>query len=417
MPSELEDALARHRRALLANERAAASEMVRVYGESWARIRVDILRLQAQMAFAEGGPTLDQVMRDKRLQSIQRQIENELRLFAPYATQSATMTQAAAIDAAMTNAVEAMELAGAPSVSIRFDKLNTGAVRAMVGYASDGSPLRALFDAIGPDVAPRMTATLAQGIALGWGPRVTARAMRAQYGVGLTRALLISRTETLRAYRASTAQVYQANADILDGWIWVSACNRRSCGSCFAMHGSFHTLDERLDDHPNGRCAMAPKVKDRPNRVTPTGAERFASLPEEDQRAILGPGMHEAWKDGRVSLTPTGANSIVGRKDDPQWGTMRHARSLTNIVGADEAKKYSARAAANAETKATEAGKKTRVHTSPRNTPVPTAAQTAAAQKAGEAQDATELATLAFKEKATPDVAIPLPPKPRKMRK
>ena len=169
--------------------------------------------------------------------------------------------------------------------------------------------------------------------------------MRTAYGVGLNRALLISRTETLRAYREATAQTYQANADILEGWIWSSALDRRTCASCWAMHGSVHALDEKLDDHPNGRCAMAPLVKGRPNRIGAVGAERFATLSEADQRAILGPGMYEAWHDGQVSLVPGAANSIVGRRDDAQWGTMRYARSLRSIVGPDAAKAYSGVAA------------------------------------------------------------------------
>jgi SPP1 gp7 family putative phage head morphogenesis protein len=345
MPSELENALARHRSALLANERRAASQMVRAYGESWARIRVDILRVQAQIALTEGEPAIWRIQQDARLRSIQAQIEAELRRFAPYATQSATMTQQAAIQAASRNAGQAIEAAGGPQVTLRFDKLNAGAVETLVGYASDGSPLRALFDAIGPQVAPQMTATLAKGIALGWNPRVTAREMRAAYGVGLNRALNIARTETLRAYRSSTAQVYQANADIVEQWIWVCACDRRSCASCWAMHGSLHSLDERLDDHNQGRCAMAPKVRDRPNRIGATGAERFDMLSADDQRYIMGNGMYEAWRDGQVSMTPYGANSIVGRRDDAQWGTMRYARSLRSIVGPDAAAAYSARAA------------------------------------------------------------------------
>jgi hypothetical protein len=44
-------------------------------------------------------------------------------------------------------------------------------------------------------------------------------------------------------------------------------------------------------------------------------------------------------------MTPYGANSIVGRRDDAQWGTMRYARSLRSIVGPDAAAAYSARAA------------------------------------------------------------------------
>ena len=336
--------MARFRRQLLQQERAAASQMVRAYGESWARIRADILRVQAQLA--AGDTSLWRIQQDARLRSVQAQIEAELRRFAPYAAQSATQMQQAAIQAAQRNAGQAIEAAGGPSATMRFDKLNAGAVESMVGFASDGSPLQALFDDIGPDVAPRMTATLAKGIALGWNPRVTAREMRAAYGVGLNRALTMARTETLRAYREATSQVYQKNADVLEGWIWVCACDRRSCASCWAMHGSLHSLDERLDDHPNGRCAMAPKVRDRPNRIGATGAERFDMLSANDQRYILGPGMFEAWKDGQVSLSPTGANSIVGQRNDAQWGSMRHARSLRDVVGPEAAREYSSIASA-----------------------------------------------------------------------
>ena len=32
----------------------------------------------------------------------------------------------------------------------------------------------------------------------------------------------------------------------------------RVCCSCLALHGTEFPLDETLDDHPNGRCAMIP---------------------------------------------------------------------------------------------------------------------------------------------------------------
>jgi hypothetical protein len=31
---------------------------------------------------------------------------------------------------------------------------------------------------------------------------------------------------------------------------------------CWAMHGTVHTLDERLDDHPNGRCTAIPHFRE-----------------------------------------------------------------------------------------------------------------------------------------------------------
>ena len=101
--------MARFRRQLLQQERAAASQMVRAYGESWARIRADILRVQAQLA--AGDTSLWRIQQDARLRSVQAQIEAELRRFAPYAAQSATQMQQAAIQAAQRNAGQAIEAA------------------------------------------------------------------------------------------------------------------------------------------------------------------------------------------------------------------------------------------------------------------------------------------------------------------
>ena len=52
MPSELERAARRFRNELLANERAAASEMVRAYGASWRRIDAELRIVQEQIAAA-----------------------------------------------------------------------------------------------------------------------------------------------------------------------------------------------------------------------------------------------------------------------------------------------------------------------------------------------------------------------------
>jgi ATPase subunit of ABC transporter with duplicated ATPase domains len=71
-----------------------------------------------------------------------------------------------------------------------------------------------------------------------------------------------------------------------------------------------------------------------------TGAEVFAELPTAAQQRILGPAMYAAYDDGAVSLTPAGDGSVVQRRDNARWGTMRTSRSLIDIVGADAALKY-----------------------------------------------------------------------------
>lgn len=341
MPSELEDAAREFRRALLAQERAAASEMVRAYGASWRRVRGEVDGVQAAIRAAQeaGADPTALFHQQRRWQSLERQIEAELRQFAALAGDLTEAGQLQAVQAAITNSATLIEIAeqvaGLPLV---LDRLPYEAVQEFVGFASNGSPLRALFDALGPEVSAGVRDALSSAIATGMNPRETARLVRNAYSLGLRRALVIARTEQIRAYREATHQTYLRNADVLEGWIWLSAANARVCAACWAMHGTFHKLTERLDDHVQGRCVQIPVVKGhRP--TTRDGGDLFRALPEADQKAVLGVGAWEAWRGGAVQL-----GDFVGRKNDPEWGTMRYRRSLSAILGEEEARRWQRRA-------------------------------------------------------------------------
>ncbi len=157
--------------------------------------------------------------------------------------------------------------------------------------------------------------------------------------------------ETLRAHREATRASYQANSDIVKGWIWHSAADERTCTACWAMHGTEHRLDEILDDHPNGRCAMVPKTKtwadigkqygidlsnvpDTNPEIEP-GVLLFDKLPAEKQIKILGLAKWAAWKDGQFTLS-----DLVGQTESTIWGTHRYEKSLVQLLGAEKAKGY-----------------------------------------------------------------------------
>lgn len=180
---------------------------------------------------------------------------------------------------------------------------------------------------------------LVQGMLMGQNPREVARELRRALGVALSRALTIARTETLRAHREATRASYQANDDLVSGWTWHSAADERTCGSCWAMHGTEHTLEEKLDDHPNGRCAMVPIIRGVAFEVR-AGRDLFAELASNTQIKILGPAKWAAWKDGKVTLDEHPLTGIVGRRHDPVWGSMRYERSLREILGREAAKSY-----------------------------------------------------------------------------
>ncbi len=323
-----------HRRALLAAERQAASAMVQAYGQAWQRIRTQLDDLLYRIAGARAAGQevgTGWLFQAERLSILQQQVEAEIRQFARYAEQSIITQQAEAVRVAQEHAQQ-LTLTGLgeppPGVLVTFARLPTGALTDLVGFLQDGSPLRELLDELGPEASQAVRKALITGVATGQGPRTIARWIRQELGGNLARALTISRTEVLRSYRTASLRTYQANRDVVKGWIWHSARDRRTCMACIAMHGSFHTLEERLDDHVRGRCSMVPVTKtwaelgyrDIPDRRPPIepGPEWFARQPEAVQRQMLGPARYAAWKDGAFDL-----RDLVGRRRNPRWGSMR----------------------------------------------------------------------------------------------
>lgn len=173
---------------------------------------------------------------------------------------------------------------------------------------------------------------LVRGIEVGANPTVAARRMVARvngaFEGGLTRATNIARTEVLDAYRTASRYAHDVNADVLDGWIWLAtvtgASATRTCPSCWAMHGTLHQLSEAgPDDHQSGRCARLPHVRPwselgidvpEPADVTPDARALFASLPEADQLAIMGPGRLALLKSGRIDWS-----DFATTRDTPGW--------------------------------------------------------------------------------------------------
>lgn len=351
--SALERTLERFRRELLRGERSAASAMVRAYGAAWRRIRAELTRLDAEYrALRETGQQPGQawIYQFGRLRSLQNQIERELSAYTQYVREAVRKEQEAAIYNAELHAERLVKsaLGRMPAgVTIPWNRIPTGAAIEIIGATQVGSPLYQLLTEIAPRGAQAAIDALIQGLMLGKSPRETAREMRAALGGELWRSLRIARTETLRAYREATRLSYKANSDIVKGWVWHSALDQRTCAACWAMHGTEHTNDESLDDHPNGRCAMLPMTRswaeigemygvdlsDVPETNVPVerGGVLFGRLPREQQISILGPAKWAAWRDGLITFDDHPRTGIVGRTYNPVWGSMRAERSLRSM--------------------------------------------------------------------------------------
>lgn len=324
MPNILEVA-ASFRSRVLSEERAAAEEMARAYSEVWQQIqlRLDDLMLQIKDARNSGQQiSVSWLMQRNRLKALQLQVKEELRRFGEISGAKITGLQSRAVALGQSGAVETLASAG-----VTFNRVHTEGVQQIVGFLQDGSPLSSLLEDLGSGSSAVVRKALIGAVATGIGPRLVARRILGDLGGNLTRALTISRTETLRAYRSASILTYQANAEILEGWIWTASLSSRTCAMCIAMHGTKHAIDEPFGSHPNCRCSPVPFFKDPDlNPKIETGEEWFARQPAATKLDILGPEKLAAYSRGDLSL-----KSVVGFRDDKKWGPTRWEKSLADL--------------------------------------------------------------------------------------
>lgn len=337
----------RFREEVLRQERTASAEMVRVYGATWQRIKaeIDLFNKRRQERLDKGEKVSDWQL--LRLKDLQKQVEREISAFEKFAEEKITAQQREVIDLASrhTEYLVRTALGKLPNgYGVSWNRVPKEALEDLVGFLQDGSPLRDLFnsyEATGQEAMDILT----QGLALGLNPRVIASQMRKALGDDMVRALRIARTEVLRSYRESSRRGYEANNNIVKGWIWNAACNERTCASCWSKHGSFHTLDEQLLDHICGRCSMLPVTKsweemgfigirDTSPKI-PSGEELFNKLSDVEKLAVLGPAKYAAYKEKAITLA-----DLSKFKPDDKWGGMWYEPSLKEVVGAELAKKY-----------------------------------------------------------------------------
>lgn len=260
---------------------------------------------------------------------LRRQIEQEMAKFAPQAADIVERNQRDRVARGRADSRELtrqMEGRRGPRVDTTWNALPDSAVVDLVGFAQDGSPLKALFDALGPQVSQAIQSELATGLALGRNPVVVARAVAAKSGMGLARALTISRTESLRAYRETTRRSYDAS-EAVTGWVWLSARQTSTCAACWAMDGTKHPNSESMAAHPNCRCAMLPDTGSQPDFGN--GPALFGKLSEAEQRTILGPSKHDAFKSGQIKL-----EDLVVERRSADWGNSVQVASLEKAKAA-----------------------------------------------------------------------------------
>ena len=326
-----------------ARDARATGRLVRGYGQIWSAIRAKLDAIEARRGKAGLGWLLgrdreagEQEARERsRLENLLREVEAEIHQFAQFAETTILREQSAAVEAAQAHAAELVRIqlsatADTPAgVNVTFQRLPKEALRELVGFTGDGTPVGKLLAELGSSASASVRKHLVQGIGTGRGIRRTAKLIQQDLGDDLVRALRIARTETLRSYRESSIRGFQANADVVEKWRWTASRSARTCAMCLAMDGQEFPVTEHFGSHVNCRCTPVPVVKSfaellgdpsipdlRPQQET--GEEWFARQPEAFQRKTLGRRKYEAYQDSRLQL-----RDLVGYRDDPRWGPVR----------------------------------------------------------------------------------------------
>lgn len=328
------------RQRIVRENEALARRLQAAYARTLPRLRAEIDTLDRRLRdlYAVNGDISAQELRDLReWKALLTSIEAENRDFAVIARNETAQGQQTAIRAGTSAAQEmAQSTSGraGPAVAAAWNRPDPAALEQLINYV-DGPALRTEFAQFGERAAEQFADVMLTAVAQGKNPLALARIMEMWLGVPYAQAENLARTTQLWSYRSATHAAYRANSDVVTGWVWYSAADARACISCWSQHGSVHPVNEILDDHYRGRCVPVPVVRGTTWADDfESGPERFERLGTEQQRQIMGPGMHAAWRAGDVRW-----NDFSRPYQDGVFGEMLRAASLRELLG-DEARRY-----------------------------------------------------------------------------
>lgn len=346
MPDALTASTSTGRQGALTKEYLARLEAREDLARSFYRMRLhevrenvqgDLDAILARIAAArEAGEVMSPswLYRERRYRTLMRRVLDELETFGT--SRELIQEQKAALGLGRAYAHRSMQTAG---VDTLLGDLDENVARTIVAGADYGTPLDALLAEVAGDTVTAARSALVTGVSTGKGIPWIRRRFGQAMDIPRWRMDTIARTESQRAFRAATQATFQENAEHLEGWVWTAALDSRTCPACVIMHGTIHAVTETLDGHPNCRCAMVPRTPDWDDILGPghglpdtrptiqTGKEWLEDQDDDVQRAVLGPGKWQAWKDGKVTL-----DDLVTQHDSPTWGTHRREATLAEAI-------------------------------------------------------------------------------------
>lgn len=326
MPDVIEYA-EKFKSALIAKDLQSERRLIQAYRGIYATIRAEVDALVLAIAQTDE-MTPGQVARMRRYGQLLADVEQQLTGYSAFTRNE--MGEAAKIAVRM-GADDARVLAavslGDAQFAAQLRGLAPEAIEQLLGFLDPAGPLYQRLGNLPKYTAEQVSRAILDGVGLGRNPRAIAREITRSLGMGLTESLRMTRTVQIYAYREAARANYLANSDVVTGWIWYADLSG-ACPACVAMHGTQHALNERLNDHHNGRCTMLPLTIGSTNPLEGAGEQYFKGLPEAQQKALLGPGKYDAYKAGKFSFS-----QLATTHTDEVYGEMRSVASLSSLLG------------------------------------------------------------------------------------
>ncbi len=329
MPHPLFDAARQFRAELAAGSDAASRAMLDTYSGIARRLDERLTKLLADLGDT---PTAAQLFENNRLESLLAQCGDELNRFARNSAGTVTELQGAAVELAQRHARELTRISlgdPPPGVGPTWTQLDARKLENLVGFTREGAPVGEELSKLVPDGVQRVRDALVSGVGAGQSAAQIAGEVRDVLGNNAARFLTVARTAEMQAYRQAQHEAFQANDDVIGGWIWWASLSADTCAFCLSMHGTRHELHETLDSHFNCRCQQVPSVKSGlpAPPVIETGEEWLKRQSEEVQLRALGPGKFNAWTEGHITLADLRAHDEVAN-----WGRMGREASLRQAL-------------------------------------------------------------------------------------
>lgn len=321
--------------AILATLDAADEQILRAWGNAWNELATEWDHAISDLVAASNDgkwPTAAQIGRAQRVQNALKLTREALLDLAaglpvmvseqlPQLTKDAVEWQDRLIASQYPS-----QAGSAADVIKGLSQVDPDALAAIVKRTA--GRVTSLSQPLSAQAEAAMRAALVRGVAVGDNPRRVAADMlqRVEGGFngGRTRALVIARTEMLDAHRNASRAQNKANTDILTGWEWLSALDRRTCPACWSKHGTIHKPDEAgPNGHQQCRCTRLPAVAswkdlgfdvEEPPSLMPSAPDVFASMSREDQLAVMGRQRLELLDAGRIDWS-----DLARQRSNPGW--------------------------------------------------------------------------------------------------